>query len=827
MKRIITLLYIAIVSLSVSAVTVNDVTGTFRGTLNIGSTSYTNQEVYILPGVVSNSIAVVLPDFTYNNSSLGDIVLVDILMDGNGQLTIDNRTLYLRANNVRATLTGSGTLSPASAQLSLTVVSPTYPNGLSVTFSASPVTNKNYTLTNGGFEGSWSNSEPIGWHSFVSASGDYASFVSGNTNQFQQSGDVRPGTSGSNSALLQSKVTLGVKANGNCSNGRINAGSMSATDASGNYSYSDPSSSGYNTPFAGQPDSLVFWAKYVPGGGNVTDASNKARAHAVITTAARYQDPESTDYSNVKIAEATSDYSATSSKGWQRISTPFAYSAVNPASAAYILVTFSTNQTPGGGNSTKNSPDQVYLDDVEIIYNHSLTAATMNGEALAFTNGQAVSEAEFSDSIYQFTVATNGKAARSFVGYDEVTYQVHLYVIADNYAQAKAYSVYTVQMAEPVPPIVDTEYAYEATICANESYSDDLFENLTQADTYVRVIPNTQGGDSTVTLTLHVNPVYAFAETASMMMNETLEWRTNSYSNLAPGTYYDTLTLQTTKGCDSVYTLTLTVEAIGYAEEDTVTVCQNEPFLWHGQTLNTAQAGEFTVYDSLLSIYGMDSVFVLHVHVNPVYHSDTTLTLYSGSMVEWQGKIFADLPNGTYHDTVRWQTQAGCDSVYTLTLRVSDIPVTYGSYEAEICQGESVTFQGVNYAAPFVGDVMADETNQYGGDSIVHLTVRVWPTYEIDEEMTITAGDDASWEGWNLSTMPEGEMTLYASYYTEQDCDSTIVLHLTVLPRPVTTNLPYAEPGAPEPGARKVLLNGQLYIIREEEKYNILGTKIQ
>jgi hypothetical protein len=75
--------------------------------------------------------------------------------------------------------------------------------------------------------------------------------------------------------------------------------------------------------------------------------------------------------------------------------------------------------------------------------------------------------------------------------------------------------------------------------------------------------------------------------------------------------------------------------------------------------------------------------------------------------------------------------------------------------------------------------------------------------------------------------MPEGEMTLYASYYTEQDCDSTIVLHLTVLPRPVTTDLPHTEPGTPEQAARKVLLNGQLYIIREEERYNVLGNKLK
>ena len=276
--------------------------GVYSGSVTINGTSYSADRIYLLPGAEVNTLTCVV----------GEQVLVNI---------------------------------PES----------------SIVLSAQPI-NANYAITNGGFEGSWSNNEPQGWHSFASATGDFASFVTGNTAQFQQSTDTRPGSAGSYSARLQSKMTVGVKANGNCTNGRINAGSMSATDATGNYAFSEPGSS-YSTPFVGQPDSLVFWAKYVPGGGSVEDAGNKARAHAALLTSARYQDPETSDYSSVKIAEATSNYSATSGKGWQRISVPFEYTAVDPSQMAYMLLTFTTNQTPGGGNSTKNSPDNVYIDD--------------------------------------------------------------------------------------------------------------------------------------------------------------------------------------------------------------------------------------------------------------------------------------------------------------------------------------------------------------------------------------------------------------------------------------------------------------------------------
>ena len=235
------------------------------GSVKINGTTYSADRIYVLPGAEANTLTCVA----------GNQVLVNI---------------------------------PAS----------------SVVLSAQAISG-NYAITNGGFEGNWSNNEPNGWHSFPSATGSLASMAGGD-GQFKQSTETRPGSTGSHSALLASNLIVGVKANGNCTNGRINAGSTTANDASGNYNFSDPSNSGYNTPFVGTPDSMVFWAKYIPADQNPANSENKARMHTVITTNARYQDPEATSYANVKIGEATINYSATSSMGWQRLSVPFVYS---------------------------------------------------------------------------------------------------------------------------------------------------------------------------------------------------------------------------------------------------------------------------------------------------------------------------------------------------------------------------------------------------------------------------------------------------------------------------------------------------------------------
>ena len=928
MKKIFTTVIMAcVLAVSAMAVTVNEVSGVYKGTLNIGGTSYSNKEVYVLPGTGGSFTTLIVPSVAFS-SKCADLVLVDMVLNNNGTLSSGCAATYVKSIS-------ASSLSESSMSFTMSLTTPSHPVSVTMTFDGEKVTKRNYELKNGGFEGDWSNGEPSKWHSFPTATGLFSGFVNG-TDQISQSTDVRPGTTGSHSVKIQTKITLGAKGNGNCTNGQINAGSKTATDASGNYNFSDPSNNGYNTEFVGQPDSLVFWAKSIPGGGSVTDNSNKARANAVITQNARYQDPETGSYGSVKVGNAAINYSATSSKGWQRLSTPFVYTSLDPKTAAYILVTFSSNATPGGGNSSKNSPDVVYLDDAEIIYNHALQTFKMGNNTISFSNGHANTTAEFSDSDYSFTATTNGKAAKSFIGFDAEHNQVLVYVVADSYSQAKAYSVYTLQMAEPVR---DTEYAYSATTCANEPYSDELFTNLTEAKTYTTRIPNTRGGDSIITLTLNVLPVYAFpVEEATIKMNESYTWREKSYQNLTPGVYTFADSLQTKAGCDSVYTLTLNVEAIPYLIEESMSACQNEGAAWRDKTLNTNESGTFVVYDSLVSKYGMDSVYKLTLSVLPVYtfpaeaamkmnesytwreksyqnltpgvytfadslqtkagcDSVYTLTLsvqsigywYEESLsacvneeaewhhkalptategtfvlydslqsiygmdsvykltltvhpiylfteekyvneanLEWRGKTIQDLPKREepylIYDSLT--TQYGCDSVYLLRLHVSDIPITYGSFSAECCGGEFILFDGVEYRESFGGDVRISEKNIYGGDSIVHVTIIVFPSYYIEEELTIVAGEDVKWEYYELSPLPIGSMTLKAEYWSDDFCDSIRVLNLTVIPEPIVTGI--SNTGSGKRVARKVLYNGKLYIIRKDEHiYDVLGKKIK
>src|SRR5690554_51681 len=139
--------------------------------------------------------------------------------------------------------------------------------------------------------------------------------------------------------------------------GRINMGSSTATDDS-NFNYTNTTDPDFNQALTGKPDSLVVWVKYNP-----VEATSQARISATIHDNYNHRDPEDAAASPHKVAQAILNYGSTNNQ-WSRISIPFDY--VGPSTdAQYILITFTTSSTAGGGDAN----DEVFIDDLELIYN--------------------------------------------------------------------------------------------------------------------------------------------------------------------------------------------------------------------------------------------------------------------------------------------------------------------------------------------------------------------------------------------------------------------------------------------------------------------------
>lgn len=467
MKKIFTTLFAGLmISAQVMAVSIDDICGKFDGNLNIGGDPYPNKSVYLLPGVTENTVTFVLPDFKYQSANLGNIVLPNITVSESGQLTLENSTLYIKKIQERATITilngledegitYNSIVTKDNAMVILSITAPSLSEPIFVLFTGTATTD-NYMQPNGDFEGAWTNNEPVGWHSFGTATGEFVDFVKDNTDQFKPSDDVRMGSKGVRSAMLSSKMVLGAKANGNCTNGQINAGSKTADTPAANYNFSDPANSGFNTPFQGRPDSIVFWAKYVPADHNPANEDNKARMSTIITTNARYQDPEAAeDYSDVKIATAAINYAATADMDWQRISVPFTYTE-NTNQPAYILTTFTTNMVPGGGSSyttgsnlsKKTYLDTVYLDDIELIYNKRISMLVRNTDPLDWDGEKFMVEEEYCDSCDTYSAMMTGVSTKTFFAFDALHKCVFAYVIADDYAHTGEYNLYRVEFPD-------------------------------------------------------------------------------------------------------------------------------------------------------------------------------------------------------------------------------------------------------------------------------------------------------------------------------------------------------------------------------------------
>jgi hypothetical protein len=217
-------------------------------------------------------------------------------------------------------------------------------------------------LNNSGLE-NWGNvgtdtEEPDDWNSFKTAGGALAMFAA---KQIQRSTVIRPGSAGQYSALIWSRETMSIVANGNVTTGKINMGNVNPSDPS-NYNECITTDPLFSETFTAIPDSFVFWAKFVPASGSTSDS---ARLRAVIHDNYNYRDPNTSDPNAAShiVAAATHHFVKTDG-AWVRFAVPFI--ETGPASTPeFMLVTFTTNKNPGGGTGG----DSLYIDDIEMIYN--------------------------------------------------------------------------------------------------------------------------------------------------------------------------------------------------------------------------------------------------------------------------------------------------------------------------------------------------------------------------------------------------------------------------------------------------------------------------
>lgn len=325
-----------------------------------------------------------------------------------------------------------------------------------------------FQMPNSDFE-TWSdkNHAPRYWHGFESPKGKFAGSAKSNT-KLVSSKWIRPGSAGSKSALLTCSKIWGIIANGTMTNGVLNAGSMSAADAS-NHSETDLSSTSkdangdpFSTPIYAKPDAVKFWMRFVQADPSATADYPYAAFNAVVTDGTYYQDPENKTYHN-KVAVAAPNLENMRAGDWRQVTCDFDYAtyAADSAQAKAILMTFSTNATPGKGSAVTSSfklvkADSVYIDDLELVYNAGIKSISFKGQALDLATIQTTGielAADEAVSAADFEVVKEGEDAK-VTKLVEATADGYVAVITAVSADLKTQVAYEINIKKPAAPVL-------------------------------------------------------------------------------------------------------------------------------------------------------------------------------------------------------------------------------------------------------------------------------------------------------------------------------------------------------------------------------------
>lgn len=224
-----------------------------------------------------------------------------------------------------------------------------------------------YQLPNVGFEESWlhDNEPGNGWNSFVSACGSLGMLSAMAHSNLAKS----EGYESETAAVLSSKNLWVTNANGNLTTGIINMGSPTPTDAA-NFNFTDRGDAGHSLLFAGRPDAVSFRAKFKSGG------SPNGRGQFILHGDVNYCDPEVESQAEYKVGIAS--VLVPEAKEWTLFTGEFEYLREQP-DTQYLLASFTTNPQPGG-----SAGDSLWVDDVRLVYYHSLSALAYEGAEIEF-----------------------------------------------------------------------------------------------------------------------------------------------------------------------------------------------------------------------------------------------------------------------------------------------------------------------------------------------------------------------------------------------------------------------------------------------------------
>ena len=328
---------------------------------------------------------------------------------------------------------------------------------------------------------------------------------------------------------------------------------------------------------------------------------------------------------------------------------------------------------------------------------------------------------------------------------------------------------------------------FVATACHSYNWNGETY---TESGDYMTYMTNSMGCDLVVVLNLTIYQ----PDTTDLYVTacESYVWHGFTFTQTGDYPYYAT----NAAGCDSIVTLHLTVIPSDHTD---LTAAGCGEYVWMGSTYTTS--GNYSV--TYTNTAGCDSIVTLHLTINPIPEvtitgntticpgGSTTLTASGADTYSWStGDNTASSTIsafGIYN--VTGTSAAGCSSVASVTVLVSQLPVITITGETDICAGESTTLTANGGTTYLWNNGTTDATltvsnagtyqvigyNEAGCNDMASATVNVWQP--ASSEFSIECPD--SCYTWNdVDYCQSGEYT--QTFQTVHGCDSVVTLHLTI-----------------------------------------------
>lgn len=203
-------------------------------------------------------------------------------------------------------------------------------------------------------------------------------------------------------------------------------------------------------------------------------------------------------------------------------------------------------------------------------------------------------------------------------------------------------------------------------------------------------------------VTATVYPEYFFAENYELCKGESYVWHGNTYT--VAGTYFTAYT--TANGCDSIFKLTLTLKP-SFSFTESYEICKGESIIWQGHTYNNTG-----IYSAdYITSKGCDSIYTLNLTVNSVDTSvvQNGFTLTSNATPATYKWLNCSADYAELAGETNQSYNAGFSGTYSVEITQNNCVDTSACYSINIV-GIDESLSGINkiYPNPLSNDLIIE-----------------------------------------------------------------------------------------------------------------------